>query len=143
MSPSADCVEMVRAAEGFAATAYPDGAYHSIGYGHHGPEVAVGDRITQDEAERLLVVDLETVADKVSRLVRVQVSQNQFDALVSLAYNIGLWALEKSTLLRYLNSGEYGKAASEFKRWNRVRGIPVSGLTARRAKEEALFRKGE
>ena len=95
MSPSADCVAMVRAVEGFAATAYPDGAYHSIGYGHHGPEVAVGSRITQDE------------------------------------------------VLRYLNAGEHRKAAGEFKRWNRVRGIPVSGLTARRAKEEALFRKGE
>lgn len=139
MTASSECTAMVRQFEGFAEQAYADGNYYSIGYGHHGPEVAVGLKLTEVEAVALLVVDLAEVAAEVQQGLRVRVTQSQFDALVSLAYNIGSYALKKSTLLRLLNAGDYGKAADQFLRWNKVAGRPSTGLTRRRETERLLF----
>lgn len=142
MTPSLDCIAMVRQFEGFAPEAYPDGLYYSIGYGHHGPEVSVGQRITEAEAAGLLTVDLSQIAGQVERAVRVPLSLAQFDALVSFAYNVGAEALRKSTPLRLLNTGAYRKAAEQFLRWNKVGGQPLEGLTRRRRAERALFLSG-
>lgn len=133
---------MVRQFEGYAELAYPDGTYYSIGYGHHGPEVIAGVRMSREEAERVLVSDLESVASKVTSMVAVPLTQGQFDALVSFVYNVGVGAFKKSTLLRKFNAGDYEGAAKQFGRWNKVGGIPVHGLTRRRDLEELCFRQG-
>ncbi|EDH9820259.1 TPA_asm: lysozyme, partial [Salmonella enterica subsp. enterica serovar Typhimurium] len=75
----------------------------------------------------------------VSRLVKVKLTQGQFDALVSFAYNLGARTLSSSTLLRKLNSGDYAGAADEFLRWNKAGGKVLNGLTRRREAERALF----
>jgi len=114
----------------------------TIGYGHtHG--VKSGMTVTPEEAEALLIEDLKTSEEAVERLVKVDLTQNQFDALVSFVFNLGQGNFSKSTLLRKLNRGEYEGAAEEFVRWNkaRVEGElkPLAGLTRRRTAEAALF----
>jgi hypothetical protein len=76
----------------------------------------------------------------VERLVKVPLNQNQFDALVSFAYNCGEGNLGKSTLLRRLNAGDYKGAAAQFAAWNKGGGQVLKGLVRRRAAEAALFR---
>lgn len=129
--------------EGLKLTAYKDGGgVWTIGYGHTGADVREGLTIPLSEAERLLTRDLRVAEGHVNRLVQVKLTQNQFDALVSLVYNIGGGAFEASTLLRMLNAGDYEGAASQFPRWNKDNGKVVDGLTNRRAKERELFLRG-
>lgn len=128
--------------EGCVLTAYncPAGVL-TIGYGHTGPDVYPGQTITQQEAIDLLDKDLNRFRQAVVRIVNVSLTENQFAALVSLAFNIGVGAFQKSTLVRKLNASDYEGAANEFKRWNRGGGQVLRGLVRRRAAEEALFRK--
>ena len=135
-------IDLIKQFEGQRLTAYQDivGVW-TIGYGHTGPDVKPGLNITQQQAEQLLINDLARFARDVNDLVTVQINQNQFDALVSFAYNLGVGALQKSTLLRLLNAGSYQPAADEFPRWNRAGGNVVAGLTRRRAAERQLFLK--
>jgi lysozyme len=114
----------------------------TIGYGHtKGVRSAM--TITQADADRMLLEDLGEFAATVERVVTVDLSQNQFDALVSLAYNIGAGAFTKSTLLKTLNAGKYSSVPEQFMRWNKatVEGKlqPLEGLTRRRTAEAALF----
>ncbi|XUY25865.1 lysozyme [Agrobacterium sp. rho-8.1] len=97
--------------------------------------------ITMAEAERLLKEDLARFEADVTRLVKVQVNENQFSAMVSLAYNIGTGAFSSSTLLRLVNAKDYAGAAKQFDRWNKGGGKVLKGLVNRRNDEEALFRK--
>jgi lysozyme len=83
------------------------------------------------------VVDNFSVAVEVD--IKIEVTQNQFDAMVSLAYNIGLGAFKNSTLLRQLNRGNFVGASQEFLRWNKSNGKPLLGLTRRREREKLLF----
>lgn len=89
----------------------------------------------------LLRADLGTAEAAVNRLVTVPLTQNQFDALVSLVFNIGEGNFSKSTLLRRLNAGEREAAAGQFGRWNKSKGVELAGLTKRRAAERELFLK--
>lgn len=111
----------------------------TIGYGHTGKDVTEGKVITQQEAEDLLRKDLERFEAGVEDLLKVKVSENQFSALVSFAFNIGLNALSGSTLLKKLNAGDVTGAADQFLRWNRAGGKEVQGLTNRRHAERELF----
>lgn len=133
-------IDLIKQFEGLRLTAYQDvvGVW-TIGYGHTGPDVTPGLAITQQRAEQLLINDLAQFERGVNDLVTVQINQNQFDALVSFAYNLGVGALQKSTLLRLLNAGSYKPAADEFPRWNRAGGNVVAGLTRRRYAERQLF----
>ena len=126
--------------EGLRLTAYQDlvGVW-TIGYGHTGPDVKAGMTITQQQAEQLLINDLARFEKGVSALVQTPIGQNQFDALVSFSYNLGLGSLQQSTLLRLLNAGNFQAAADQFPRWDHAGGKKVSGLTARRAAERQLF----
>jgi lysozyme len=121
---------------GIGTTCYPDGR-----------RVREGDKITDQQAEGFLVNECEEKAKAVDELVNVDLHQNQFDALVSFAYNVGIGAFKESTLRRKLNEKDYEGAANEFKRWNKatVNGVQVvlDGLTNRRKDEEALFRKND
>ena len=111
----------------------------TIGYGHVIRAGEMFDEITPDEADDLLVADLGDAERAVSRLVKVPLNQNQFDALVSWTFNLGAGNLEKSTLLKKLNSGDYGAAKAEFAKWIYAAGKAVGGLARRRDAEAKLF----
>ena len=135
--------QILKLSEGLRLTAYPDpgsrdGTPWTIGYGHT-KGVRKGQTITKRQAEEFLTQDLKVYEDAVNRLVKVPLTQNQFDALLSFVYNIGIGAFTHSTLLRVLNRGEYALASKQFPRWNKNDGKEMVGLTNRRAEEKALF----
>lgn len=137
---------LIKQFEGFRAIAYlcPANVW-TIGYGTtriNGKAVKGGMKITTTEAEQFLEEDLKQYETCVNQNVLVQLSQNQFDALVCLVYNIGVGNFSRSTLLKVLNTGNYALAAQEFSKWNKAGGKVVSGLTRRRAAEKELFIKG-
>lgn len=131
--------ELIKSFEGLELEAYLCPAdIWTIGYGHTG-NVKEGDRITKAEAEALLDKDLQTFRNGVKRLVKVPLNENQFGALVSFAYNLGLGSLQNSTLLKMLNAGDYTGAADQFLRWNKSGGKVLTGLVRRREAERAVF----
>ena len=99
----------------------------------------MGQKITAAEAELLLTVDLSRFEIGVSKLVKVFLNQNQFDALVCFSFNLGLGSLGGSTLLKKLNLGDYTGASLEFPKWTHAGGVILPGLVKRRAAEKALF----
>ena len=144
MKVSSKGLELIKEFEGFSSVAYLCSAKKAtIGYGNtfseDGNPVKIGDQISKERAETLLkhVVDNFSVAVEVD--IKIEVSQNQFDAMVSLAYNIGLGAFKNSTLLRQLNRGNFVGASQEFLRWDKSNGKPLLGLTRRREREKLLF----
>ena len=144
MKVSSKGLELIKEFEGFSSVAYLCSAKKvTIGYGNTFWEdrtpVKMGDQISKERAETLLkhVVDNFSVAVEVD--IKIEVTQNQFDALVSLAYNIGLGAFKNSTLLRQLNRGNFVGASQEFLRWDKSNGKPLLGLTRRREREKLLF----
>ena len=141
MNISQTGINLIKQFEGCILNAYKDAVgVPTIGYGHTGG-VYMNQRITQAEADTLLRHDLDKFEDGVTRLVKVPINQNHFDALVSFSFNVGLGALGSSTLLKLLNAKNYVAAAKEFARWNKAGGEVLSGLTRRRAAEAALFSK--
>ena len=131
--------ELIKSFEGLELEAYLCPAdIWTIGYGHTG-DVKEGDTITKAEAEALLDKDLQTFRNGVKRLVKVPLNENQFGALVSFAYNLGLGSLQNSTLLKMLNAGDYTGAADQFLRWNKSGGKVLTGLVRRREAERAVF----
>ncbi len=126
--------------EGCRLLAYEDsGGVWTIGYGHTGPDVTQGLVWTQQQADDALQGDLGVPEAIVNQTVTVPLNQNQFDALVSLVFNIGGGNFGKSTLLNLLNQKAYIGAAAQFLRWDKVDGLPVKGLFNRRTDERALF----
>ncbi|AXW96847.2 lysozyme [Cronobacter sakazakii] len=115
----------------------------TIGYGWtqpvDGKPVRAEMEIDMPTAERLLKTGLIGYENDVMKLVRVKLSQAQFDALVSFTYNVGSRNFSTSTLLKKLNAGDYAGAADEFLRWNKSRGKVLNGLVRRRAAERELF----
>lgn len=140
MKISENGLRLIRSFEGLELKAYKDSVgVWTIGYGSTGPHVTQGMTITQAQAETLLKSDVSRFENGVSDLVKVPLNQNQFDALVSFSFNLGLGNLKSSTLLRKLNSLDYSGAANEFPRWNKAGGVTLKGLTRRREAEKALF----
>jgi lysozyme len=126
--------------EGLRLTAYQDSAgVWTIGHGHTGPEVHRGLCISEMEAEALLRADLASAVKCVRRAVRVELAQRQFDALVDFCFNVGRGNFLGSSLLRYINQGEFDSAAVQFGLWVHAGGKVVLGLVRRRAAEAALF----
>jgi lysozyme len=139
MKTSLKGIALIKEYEGLRLGAYLCSAgVLTIGYGHTGG-VKEGDLITEQKAEQLLQDDLKKFENGVLRLVRVPLTQNQFDALVSFAFNLGVGNLGKSTLLKMLNDRDYKGAAGQFVRWNKAAGKELAGLTRRRLAESALF----
>lgn len=131
---------LVKRWEGCELTAYLCPArVWTVGYGATGPDVRQGVTWTQEQAEKRLERDLMGFGSRVDVLVRVELSVGQMAALASLAYNIGIEAFRKSTLLRLLNAGDYKGAAAQFDRWNRGGGKVLRGLVRRRREERVLF----
>ncbi len=143
MRTSAAGRALIKQFEGEKLTAYicPAGML-TIGVGHTGKDVKLGMTITPEESDKLLQSDLQSSESAVNRMVRVALTQNQFDALVSFVFNVGPGAFRSSTLLRLLNAGDYFGAADEFPRWNKGGGKVLPGLTKRRAAERAMFLRG-
>ncbi len=140
MNLSAAGIAAMKQYEGCSFTAYQDtGGIWTIGYGHTGPEVQRGVVWTQDQANAAFVRDTNWAQAAVRCDVGVPLTQGQFDALVSLVFNIGAGAFARSTLLRLLNQGNYRAAADQFLRWNMDNGHVVPGLTNRRMAERKMF----
>ncbi|GGY38944.1 lysozyme [Parvularcula lutaonensis] len=140
-------LELIKQFEGLELEAYQDivGVW-TIGYGHTSmagpPEVVPGMEITEQEAEEILRRDLRQYEEAVERAVKVDITQNMFDALVSITYNIGINAMRNSTFIKRLNNKDYEGAAEAMLWWNKAGGKVVNGLKRRRAAEAALFLEG-
>ena len=128
----------IKAWEGCRLTAYrcPAGVL-TIGYGHTGPDVTTGKRITQAEADALFEADIKKFTDSVTVKLRgAKINNNQFDALASLAYNIGIGAFQKSTLFKKVMTDPADPTIrTEFAKWIRGGGKILSGLVKRRTEE--------
>jgi lysozyme len=138
--------------EGLELKLYNDPVGHcTIGCGHlvhHGPingsepeEFKRG--ITRERAIELLQDDAQTAASEIARSVKVDLQQNQVDALISFAFNVGNGAFRDSTLLRLLNGGDYASVPAQLNRWTKASGRTLPGLVTRRKAEGALFRDGD
>lgn len=132
-------LSLIKSFEGLRLQAYQDSVgVWTIGYGTT-RGVKAGMAITKEQAERMLMDDVQRFEPEIERLVTLPLSQNQWDALISFTYNLGAANLESSTLLRKLNAGDYTGAAEQFPCWNKAGGRVLPGLVRRRAAEQALF----
>jgi lysozyme len=144
------CVNLVKRFEGLAKVtaegdvrAYrcPAGRW-TIGYGHT-KGVRSGHRISIEDAEELLIGDIEVASSYVRQVVEVPLTQPQFDALASFVFNVGTTNFKRSTLLKRLNAGKYTDVPSEMLKWDKatIEGVltVLRGLTRRRTAEAALF----
>lgn len=133
-------LERIKREEGLRLTPYPDeGGAMTIGYGH---KILPGEsftKITPEEAEAILRRDLALAERAVKKGVTVSISQAQYDALVSFAFNVGVNGFLSSTLLRKLNGGDATGAAAEFLRWDKVKGEKNKILALRRMREKKMF----
>ena len=143
MKPTENLIQMIKKNEGFSPRITDDVGHPMIGYGCNLSVAEAkkyeGQTISEVEAVSLLLSRLTPVVDLVNKIVKVPLTQNQFDALCDLIYNIGSGAFSKSTLLKKLNAKDYAGAASEFVKWNMAGGKVLPGLTKRREEEKKLF----
>jgi lysozyme len=141
MKTSAKGIKLIKEWEGFSAVIYkcPAGK-NTIGYGH---VVRRGETfvqpMTKKQATDLLRIDLVEREDKLCKLLKVLLNQNQFDALISFAYNVGLSAFKSSTLLKKINQNDHSAACDEFGRWVNIKGVRSEGLVRRRRSESLLY----
>lgn len=141
LSTGAKGIALIKSFEGLCLEKYQDvvGKW-TIGYGHLIlPDESFSAPITESQADALLRQDLGISEKGVNQYVIVPLTQNQFDALVSFTFNLGVGNLKSSTLLRVLNAGQYQDAAEQILRWDKAGGKQVAGLTRRRVAERALF----
>jgi GH24 family phage-related lysozyme (muramidase) len=148
MKPSEECYKLIRQFEGCRLKAYQDSVgVWTIGYGTtfypDGSKVKEGDKCTQEQAEFYLkyhVLEFAARVDSIVNIITDWVNQNQFDAIVSFAYNVGLSNLKKSTLYRKIMKDPHDKSIeAEFMRWNKAGGVVLNGLTKRRQAESDLY----
>jgi lysozyme len=132
---------LIKSFEQFRSTAYPDeGGVPTIGWGHTGPDVTLYMApCTMPQAQVWFDQDTAHCVAVLSDVLGPAVTQNQFDACVSLAYNIGTGAFLHSTLLAKFKAGDIAGASGEFPKWDNVAGTPSAGLLRRRRAEQALF----
>lgn len=134
-------LRLIKHFEGFSERIYicPAGK-RTIGFGHallkneKFPEI-----ISKEEAEEILRVDLEKFEDAVERMIAYRINQNQFSALTSFCFNVGVAAFQRSTIRRKINSGYIKCAGEEFLRWVFVNGKRYPGIYRRRMAEKQLF----
>tara|TARA_Y100000593_G_scaffold37439_1_gene72652 strand:+ start:1171 stop:1596 length:426 start_codon:yes stop_codon:yes gene_type:complete len=139
MKISNNGLDLVKHFEGLVLEAYkcPAGVW-TIGYGHT-KDVQPGDSWSEDHADHMLEVEMEEYEKYINDLVEVELNQNQFDAMVSWVYNLGVGNLQSSTLLKVLNAGDYAGVPEQIMRWNKAGGKVLEGLTRRRQAEADLF----
>lgn len=140
-------VNLIKEFEGFKDYAYIDtDGTPVIGYGLSqvgGVPVQLGDRISQNQADAALDAHLREIHRELDRVVKVKLSDRQLSALASITFNVGMRAIEHSTLVRKINTGDYAGAANEFLRWDKAnlggQLVQMPGLTRRRAAEREMF----
>jgi len=136
-------LDVTEDSEGCRLTAYPDpgtgGDPWTIGYGHTGADVHPGMTIDHAQAEEFLRHDVRSAEAAVKRLVKVELTQHQFDALVDFAFNCGAGNLQHSTLLKLVNEGNFATASTHFGDWVKGGGHVLPGLVKRRHAETVLF----
>jgi lysozyme len=144
MQFSAAGMKLLKSSEGFRNRVYLDVAgFPTIGYGHrllHSDSFPNG--IDEPQAANLLACDVRDAEQAVQRLVKVPLTQGQFDALVDFCFNLGAGRLASSTLLKCLNAGKYDDAADQLLRWDHAGGEEYPALKARREAEAELWRNG-
>ena len=139
MKISQEGINLIKKIEGCELEAYKCAAgVWTKGYGST-KGVKEGDTITQDEAEELLIKDLEVFEKAVNDAVKVAMVQCQFDALVSWTFNLGPGNLNSSTMLKKLNGREFDEVSEQMKRWNKANGKTLDGLIRRREAEALLY----
>lgn len=132
-------INLIKRFEGLRLEAYLDSVdIPTIGYGHT-RGIKLGQTITQEQADAFLEEDIHEFELAIQRLVHVNLTQNQFDALVSFTFNLGIGSLKQSTLLKKLNAGDITGAANEFNRWVYAGGKKLTGLVKRRSAERLMF----
>jgi lysozyme len=135
-------IDLIKRFEGLQLMSYrcPAGVW-TIGYGHTGPAAqARGIQITEAKAEELLRGDLSVFESGVSRLLGgAATNENEFSAMVCLAFNVGLGSFKTSSVLRFHRDGKRGEAANAFLLWNKASGKALRGLTTRRDAERHLY----
>ncbi len=150
MKLSQNCLDLIKKWEGLFLKAYIDPVgVMTIGYGTirytNGQPVKANDTISREQAEALLHYECSDISESLDLLLSVPVNQNQFDALVSFCYNLGIGAFTNSTLRKKINDGDFDGAAKEFDKWvfGYVDGVKTQllGLVNRRNDEQALFLK--
>jgi len=143
MNPSDACYALIKKFEGLRLEAYPDpatgGEPRTCCYGHTGPEVKLGMKFSPDICDAYLIKDAQDAVEAVNALVKVDMTQCQFDALVSFVFNCGAGNFAKSTMLKKLNEGDYLGASLQILRWSKAAGKEMPGLVRRRAAEQSLF----
>lgn len=139
MKTSENGIKIIKRFEGCKLESYkcPSGI-QTIGYGHT-KGVKQGDKCTQEQALEFLKQDIEVCERAIAKLVTVQLNQNQFDALVSFTYNLGITNFKSSTMLKYINAKQFIMASNEFPRWVYSNGKKLKGLEKRRKAEKDLF----
>lgn len=144
LKTSKNGLDLIKEFEGCRLKAYkcPAGVW-TIGYGHTGKvgdkPICEGMTITELMAETLLAIDLQQFEQAINTLVKKPLTQNEFDALVSFVFNIGIGNFQKSTLLKLLNQGNFELAAERFLDWKYSKGKVLTGLKRRRIAEKILF----
>lgn len=140
MKTSALALGILQFVEEFREKAYQDsGGVWTIGFGHTGGEVKEGMSCSLEQAQAWLKDDVGKAEEAIRRLVRTNIVQCEFDALVIFVYNVGVRAFSTSHLLEQINLRNFVEAAAQFMRWTLVKGVENAGLKRRRALEQALF----
>lgn len=135
--------EMIESFEGRRHTAYPDpatgGKPWTIGIGSTGPDVVPGLTWTDQEIDERFSADLRKFEVGINKMLMRPVSQSQWDAIISLVFNVGLQNFKTSTMLRLLNNGCFREASLQFERWSFANGQQMPGLLRRRRAEAEMF----
>jgi lysozyme len=137
-------LDLIKRSEGFRDHVYSDVAgFPTVGFGHlvKPPESFPGG-VTEPQAAAILAADVEQAELAVARLVKVALTQGQFDALVDFCFNLGAGRLAGSSLLRELNAGRHDAAAQQLLSWDHAGVVVVAGLRARREAELRLWKGG-
>jgi len=138
--PTARARRLIKEFEGLRTRSYRDAHDHwALGYGETGEHITEGLTITEHEANVWLDNRIYQVSGDIRKAVTVPLTQGQFDALVSLVYNVGITAFRHSTLLKLLNHEKYYEAATELLKWDHSQGKEIDGLSNRRRSEYRLF----
>lgn len=141
-------IDLIKSFEGLSLKAYVDPGTGNepitIGYGStiypNGVKVKMGDTCTEAEASEYLSHDVDKFSQKVKSLVKSEITDNQFGALTSFAYNVGTGNLSSSTLLKKVNLNPLDNSIrNEFMKWNKAAGKVMAGLTRRREAEANLY----
>lgn len=147
MKTSQAGIDLIHSFEQLRLKAYPDpgskdGKPYTVGWGSTGSDIGPGTLWTKEKADQRFASDLSKFEQAVSLLVKVPLTQYQFDAIVSFTYNLGIGSLKSSTMLKMLNEGDYSNAGLQLLRWTKNDGVEMAGLVRRRKAELKMF-KGE